>query len=103
MRPCSRREGRALAVSLGALLSALSASVGCARPASTRDHAVASPAAAPGVGLVLREADGERRFRRPQAGAPLRALSAPIIFKVDGTNGGSGQDRKSTRLNSSRC
>lgn len=42
------------------------------------------------TGLVLSEADGERRTRRPRPGG-LRETGTPIIIKVDGRIGGSTQ------------
>jgi mannose-6-phosphate isomerase-like protein (cupin superfamily) len=55
--------------------------------------ALASMAAAPptsaATGLVLSEAEGERRMRRPRVGG--RDASVPVIIKVDGANGGSSQ------------
>lgn len=44
----------------------------------------------PASGLVLSEAEGERRTRRPRPGGQ-RDTGTPIIIKVDGTNGGSSQ------------
>lgn len=74
-----------------ALAGALTALAACS-PRS-RPPALASMGAAPPTpaakGLVLGEAEGERRMRRPRAGG--RDASVPVIIKVDGTNGGSSQ------------
>lgn len=88
MRPLVRRLGRALVVSIGALAFGVSCSPRSARPARP---AVGDDGASPGVGLVLREAEGERRTRRPRTADQTAALTSPVIIKVDGTNGGSSQ------------
>ena len=44
----------------------------------------------PGTGLVLSEAEGERRMRRPTPGGK-RDVRTPVIIKVDSANGGSSQ------------
>ncbi len=64
--------------------------LGACSPRST-PAALASAAvpASPARGLVLSEAEGERRMRRPRAGG--RDASVPVIIKVDGANGGSSQ------------
>lgn len=54
-------------------------------PASTAPVATTSAA----NGLVLGEAEGERRMRRPREGG--RDATVPVIIKVDGANGGSSQ------------
>ena len=77
----------------GALAAALVVLPGCSR-AGPPDHPPAAPAvpnAVPAQGLVLDESAGERRTRRPRSGPQQRGLAAPIIIKVDGTNGGSSQ------------
>jgi mannose-6-phosphate isomerase-like protein (cupin superfamily) len=76
--------------SVVALAGAVTA-LGACSPRSTA-AAVATAAAvpaSPATGLILGEAEGERRMRRPRAGG--RDASVPIIIKVDGTNGGSSQ------------
>jgi len=56
----------------------------------TADQGSAAEAAGPGSGgLVLQVAQGERRVRRPRAGAAPAHLTTPFILKVDRRNGGS--------------
>lgn len=56
-------------------------------PAPASAAPVATTSAA--KGLVLGEAEGERRMRRPREGG--RDATVPVIIKVDGANGGSSQ------------
>lgn len=76
-----------------ALLAAASGSLAAcsARPSSSAgEPATPAIAASPATGLVLSEAEGERRMRRPRPGGQ-RDTGVPVIIKVDGTNGGSTQ------------
>jgi mannose-6-phosphate isomerase-like protein (cupin superfamily) len=87
MYPGVRDPRCTLVLFLGALLAAA-----CAPRGPIPDHAaVLSASTSPGMGVVLAESEGERRFRRPQEGPQRRAVTAPIILKVDGANGGSTQ------------
>lgn len=89
---------RCLPIQRGALVCALvgvsTAVLACSPPPNRTPSALAlaSPIirASPPVGLVLHEAEGERRMRRPRAGGQ-RDTGVPVIIKVDETNGGSTQ------------
>ena len=74
-----------------AVFFALAAAAACARSPGPESRAATPAPAARGVGLVLAEADGESRYRRPQEGPRRRAVTEPIIIKVDSANGGSTQ------------
>ena len=91
MRRRTDRNDRVLLTAVGAVAACLAAAGGCASRPRADEPAVTAAAALPATGLVLREGEGERRFRRPQEGRARRAVTAPIIFKVDGANGGSTQ------------
>jgi putative monooxygenase len=87
MRPIVGRHCAAIAM----VASAAGVVSGCFPQGPRGDRPVATPDTSPGVGLVLRESEGERRTRRPRTGAQPAALTSPVIIKVDGTNGGSSQ------------
>lgn len=53
-------------------------------------RAALASVASPARGLVLSEAEGERRMRRPRPGGQ-RDTGTPVIIKIDGRNGGSSQ------------
>ncbi len=73
-------------VALAGAATALGACSPRSKPAALASAAVP---ASPATGLVLAEAEGERRMRRPRAGG--RDASVPVIIKVNGANGGSTQ------------
>jgi mannose-6-phosphate isomerase-like protein (cupin superfamily) len=73
-------------VALAGAATALGACSPRSKPAALASAAVP---ASPATGLVLAEAEGERRMRRPRAGG--RDARGPVIIKVDGANGGSTQ------------
>lgn len=77
--------------SLTMLASSVVALLGCSRQPARADVSLPTAGtAAPAAALILAESEGERRVRRPRTEGPA-GLSAPLIIKVDGTNGGSSQ------------
>jgi mannose-6-phosphate isomerase-like protein (cupin superfamily) len=72
---------------LSVLLSYLVLAGGCSSHARSTDRAARS-AGSPPVGLILQEAEGERRVRRARP-TPGRTALGSFIIKVDEKNGGS--------------
>lgn len=87
---------RALPMSRVAVVAMLAGASGSLAACSQRSApaalvpATSTGAASPAAGLVLSEAEGERRMRRPRPGGQ-RDTGVPVIIKVDATNGGSSQ------------
>ncbi|HEX5817694.1 MAG TPA: cupin domain-containing protein [Gemmatimonadales bacterium] len=75
---------------LGSVLAAVPIAVAACSPRPAAPPAAPAIVASPAPGLVLSDAEGERRMRRPRPGGQ-RGTGTPIIIKVDGTNGGSSQ------------
>jgi quercetin dioxygenase-like cupin family protein len=88
------RKALVRVVAHAAALGGLALGIGCsghathARSTARGGHVGEAPNPSSSSGLILRESEGERRVRRLPP-TSLSTLTAPVILKVDGRNGGS--------------